>query len=208
VLQSRQASRSGALLDLPADITFCMNTWFEPLPLWAQVNALLAGPPREALLKLCGLALLGAAGVASAVWIGTAYFDTQWNAGLGFHSLDTLAFEPFRTTLAGFVLAPLALAALYLALAPLYRLPRRPLAALAVAVVGALPIYAAGLALVVLPGVLLLFAAFFLSCFWWSVGLRTVLGVPPGDASEFNVLALLGSGLLLQFGGALLVGLL
>jgi hypothetical protein len=56
--------------------------------------------------------------------------------------------------------------------------------------------------------VLLLFAAFFLSCFWWSAGLRTVLGVPPGDASEFNVLALLGSGVLLQFGGALLVGLL
>jgi hypothetical protein len=77
-----------------------------------------------------------------------------------------------------------------------------------VAVVGALPIYAAGLALVVLPGVLLLFAAFFLSCFWWSAGLRTVLGVPPGDAGEFNVLALLGSGMLLQFGGALLVGLL
>ncbi|MFO0207216.1 MAG: hypothetical protein ACK54L_13890, partial [Betaproteobacteria bacterium] len=83
-----------------------MNTWFEPLPLWARVNALLAGPPRAALLKLTGLALLGAAGVASAVWIGTAYFDTQWNADSGFHSRDTQAFEPFLTTLSGVVRAP------------------------------------------------------------------------------------------------------
>jgi hypothetical protein len=185
-----------------------MSPWFEPLSLWAQVNALLAADAGRALRRLAGLALLGAAGVASAVWLGTTFFDTAWHADLGFHSIDTLAFEPFRTTLAGFLLAPLALAAMYLLMAPLYRLPRRPLAAFAVAVVGALPIYGAGLTLVVVPGVLLLLAAFFLSCCWWSTGLRQVLGVPPRDATEFNVLALLGSGLLLQFGGALIIGLL
>lgn len=185
-----------------------MHSWFEPIALWSVVERQLARHPSAALRQVLGTLVLGATGVAGAVWVGTTYFNTRWNADLGFLPGDAALFDPFRTTLLGFTLAPLTLALMYLLLAPMFRQPRRPLASLAVAVVGALPIYAAGLLLVALPAVLLLFAAFILSCFWWSAGVRQILGVAGSDATELNVLALLGSGVLLQFGGALLVNLL
>lgn len=185
-----------------------MSPWLEPLNLWARVRALLAGSPGRACAQLVGLAALGAAGVASAMYLGTTYLSTDWNADLGFRPVGMMTFDPFRTTLIGFVLAPVSLAVMYLLLLPLYRRPRQPLAAFAVAVVGALPVYAAGLLLFALPAVVLLFAAFVLSCFWWSAGVREVLGISGGEATEFSVIALLGSGVLLQFGGALVSGLL
>jgi hypothetical protein len=61
--------------------------------------------------------------------------------------------------------------------------------------------------MVFLPAILLVIGAFLLSCFWWAVGLRTVLGVSPRDSAEFNAISLIGLIVLMQFAGALLADL-
>jgi hypothetical protein len=176
---------------------------FEPLALWQRVAQELA-QPRRALGRLALMALLGAFGPACAVYAGTHWVNRFTDGELGFTPLADGRIDPFRATFLGLLIAPPLLTVMYLLLGRYYRLAARPLAAFAVAVVGALPIYAAGLTMVFTPAILLVIGAFLLSCLWWSVGLRTVLRVPPGEAAEFNALAILGLIVLMQFSGALL----
>lgn len=179
---------------------------FEPLGLWARVAEELQQPQRAA-GRLAFIALLGAFGPACAVYAGTHWVGALLDSEVGFAPLAAGRIDPFRATFLGLLIAPLLLAAVYLLMGRLYRLPPRPLAAFAVAVVGALPIYAAGLTMVFLPAILLVIGAFLLSCFWWAVGLRTVFGVSPRDSAEFNAISILGLIVLMQFAGAVLADL-
>lgn len=175
----------------------------EPLALWQRVAQELAAP-RRALGRLALLALLGALGPACAIYAGTHWLTVDWDGELGFLPAAEGRVDPFRATFLGLLIAPLLLAAMYLLASRMYRLPQRPLAAFAVAVVGALPVYVAGLAMVFMPAILLVIAAFLLSCFWWASGARELLGVAADDSAEFNVIAIFGSIILMQFAGSAL----
>jgi hypothetical protein len=78
-------------------------------------------------------------------------------------------------------------------LLPFYRRRRQWLAAFAVFVIGAVPLYVAGLSLLLLPGILLVLVAFFISFVWWTTGARELLGVPHGEAIEFVTMTVLGT---------------
>ncbi|MCU0951324.1 MAG: hypothetical protein MUC68_09715 [Burkholderiaceae bacterium] len=182
---------------------------FEPRGLWQRVAGLLAQPAR-AWRALVALALAGAFGTAGAVWIGNRFLSTAWDGELGFVPFADGRIDPFRATFVGLLVAPLLLAAMYLLLGRVYRLQRvasAPLTSFAVAVVGALPVYAAGLTMMFMPAILLVICAFLLSCFWWAAGARSLLGVPEGETAEFNAISILGCIVLMQFAGAALSGL-
>ena len=182
-------------------------TLIEPIALWQRVGRELGQPVRAA-QRLALLALLGAFGPACAVYAGSHWVSAITGAEIGMLTLKEGQFDPFRATFLGLLLVPLLQSVMYLLLASIYRLPRQPLTAYAVAVVGLIPVYVAGLTLVFMPAVLLTVGAFFLSCFWWAVGARTLLGVAPGDSAEFNAIAIVGTTVLLQFVGTLLGSLL
>lgn len=182
------------------------GSWFEPLSLWRRVEQRLA-QPRRALGTLLLVALLGAFGAASAVALGARWFSVLWDGDIGFVPFADGRIDPFRATFLGMLLAPLALMAMYLLLGRYYRLPSRPLAAFAVAVSGAIPVYVAGLTMVFMPAILLVISAFVRSCFWWATGARLLLGVAADDSAEFNAISIIGSILLMQFAGGLLAGL-
>lgn len=178
----------------------------DPVELWDGVAARLARDPAGSAGRLVLLVLLGAAGMAAAVAIGTQYITVLWNADFGFLPSDDGRFDPLRWTLVGGLAAPLFIAAMFLVMTPLYRQPRRPLAAFAVAAVGLAPVYVAGLSLVFMPAILLVGIALIVSAFWWAAGAQRLLGIPSGELAEFTVLALLGASVLLQFLGAALAG--
>lgn len=177
----------------------------EPAALWTRVALELEQRPQRLARQLVLISLGGPLGCALAVYVGTQWLTTLWHNDFGF--LPTVAqsgrIDPFRATLLGAWLAPLLLALAFLVLAPMYRQPRRVLASFAVALVGALPVYAAGLLMFTLPAILLVLLAFCVSCFWWSQGAQRLLGIRQDDAGEFLVLALVGSSVVLQFCGAL-----
>ena len=175
----------------------------EPLALWQRVARELATPSRAA-TRLALLALAGALGPALAVYAGTRWVSGMVGAEIGFLPVTAGRIDPFRATFFGLLIAPPLLAAMFVLLARVYRLPPRPLAAFAVAVVGALPIYAAGLTMVFVPAILLVIAAFLLSCLWWALGARTLLGVAADDSAEFNAIAIIGLVVLMQFAGGML----
>lgn len=186
-----------------------LSDLFEPIGLWQRVAGHLAQPAR-AWRTLAVIALLGAFGTAAAVWVGNTYLTTAWDGELGFVPFADGRIDPFRATFVGLLVAPLLLAAMYLLLGRVYRLRHavsRPLAAFAVAVVGALPVYAAGLTMVFMPAILLVICAFLVSCFWWAVGARSLLGVAAEESAEFNAISIVGTIVLMQFAGAALAGL-
>jgi len=179
------------------------GTLIEPVALWQRVARELARPPR-ALQRLALIALLGAFGPACAVYAGARWVSAWTDGDLGFLPMAEGRFDPFRATFVALLIAPALLTAMYLMLGRLFRLPHRPLAAFAVAVVGTLPVYAAGLTLVFPPAILVVVGAFMVSCFWWAVGARTLLGVSPDETAEFNAISIVGTVVLMQFAGVLL----
>jgi hypothetical protein len=179
----------------------------EPIGLWQRVAQLLASQPARLLRLLAMGVVLGAFGSASAVYVGTRWFSTDSSMGaLGFLPGGAGGVDAFQTTFLGLLIAPFVLAQVYLVLLRVYGLPRRWLAAFAVAVIGALPIYLAGLTLMFVPAILLVVGAFLLSCMWWAVGARQLLAVAPTDSAEFNAIAIVATVVLLQVVGALVAG--
>ena len=138
----------------------------EPEGLWDRVRRRCERD--DALLLLLLIPLAGALGVALAAEAGVRL----WLA---------LALAPFVQAL----VATLVL--------PLYRRPRRWRTTLAVFVVGAVPLYVAGLSLLLLPGILLVLVAFFISIAWWTAGAHELLEVPRGEGAEFVTVSLLGA---------------
>jgi hypothetical protein len=112
--------------------------------------------------------------------------------------------HPFLPTFAGVLATPLVLALALLALARFYRLDRRPLAALAVAVYGSLPVYATLLLMWVPAAILFVCAGLIVSLFWWSAGCRRLLGVADDESAQFVSMTLLVTIVATQMLGAVL----
>ena len=152
---------------------------------------------RRLLIALFTLALAGAFVVALACEIGVRHFDTDWNATLGYRVERERSWGPFFALWAGFTIAPIVQGLVAAMLLKVYLLPSRWLRGVAVAIVGSVPMYIAGLALVLLPGILLFAIAFIVSCGWWASGHRRLLGIRDSESTEHVAVSLVISGVLM-----------
>lgn len=155
----------------------------EPPELWETVERRLARP--GALRWLLLLVVVGGFGGALAAEIGVRVFTTDWHPVMGYVPQADRGWRGFVILWLALALAPVVQGLVGASLASLYRRPRRWLAALAVAVVGAIPIYLASLTLVWLPGILLFMFAFLVSCSWWSDGARELLAIDPSESADY-----------------------
>jgi len=167
----------------------------------------IASAPRASLARLLLTMVAGATVSAVAVYAGTRWLTTAWNFDLGFVPAFVDRIDPLRATLFTMIGGPLLLALAFTLVAPLFGQPRRPHAALAVAVIGMMPIYVVGALMFFMPAVLLLLLAFFVSCFRWGHGAQRLLGVPHGEVAEFIAITLIAASVALQIAGALLADL-
>jgi len=180
----------------------------DPAPLWDDLGRRLASRPRAVLARSLQIVVLGAFGAALAAELGARWITTRTNVEFGFLPRPEGPQHPFLITFVGLLAMPAVLTLCFLLVARWYRLANRPLAALTVAVHGALPVYAT-LLLVWLPAaILLVLAAFVASLIWWSGGCRSLLGVPQDESAPFIGVALLLALAASQFLGALLAPLL
>lgn len=164
----------------------------EPDALWQSVQRRLSRP--GALGWLLMIPVVGGFGVALAAGIGVRVFNSEWSAVFGYTARPDVDGARFRMLWAALALAPLVQGAVGASLLGFYSQPRRWSAALAVAVVGAVPVYVTGLAMVLLPGIVLVLVGFCVSLVWWATGARILLGVPAQDCAEFVVSTLIVAG--------------
>ncbi len=125
----------------------------EPAGLWDVVRACLARRGRFASLAV--IPVLGALAVATASEIGVREFNGEWNAVFGYSARPDNDGTRFTVLWLALALAPFVQGIVGALVLPLYSLPRRWRAALAVSVVGAVPLYVSGLAMIMLPGIIL-----------------------------------------------------
>ncbi len=168
----------------------------------------IADAPLASLARLLGTMLAGAAVAATAVYAGSRWLTMLWDFDLGFIPIQEGRIDPLRATLFAMLAGPLLFAAAFTLVAPFFGRPRRPLAALAVAVHGMMPIYVIGALMFFVPAVLLMLLAFFVGCFRWARGAQHLLGIREGETAEFIVLALLAASIALQIASSLVADLL
>jgi hypothetical protein len=174
---------------------------FEPAPLWDVVRARVERS--GAIAMLVALAVAGGLVVATATEIGVRNFNTEWNEVIGYSVQRARSWLPFALLWASAAALPVVQGLVGALLLPLYGRPRAWRRGLAVGVVGALPIYAASAALLLLPGILLVCVAFLVSCAWWGSGARLLLGVPLGEAADHVVASLVVSAVIVSLALAL-----
>jgi hypothetical protein len=165
---------------------------FEPSSLWAWVRRRL--DQRFALAWLLAIAAAGGLVVAVATEIGVREFNTDWNYVAGYSVQAGRGAGPFMllwAIAAGLSVAQGLCGGLLL---PMYGKARDWMGGLAVGIVGSIPIYATGLALILMPGILLVCIAFLVSCAWWGSGARFLLGVPDGEAADHVVASIVTGG--------------
>ncbi len=163
----------------------------EPDTLWQTVRQRVARPGLLGWLLL--IPVVGGFAVALAAEVGVRVFNSEWNAVFGYAARPDVGGVRFRALWAALALAPLLQGVVGAMLLGFYSQPRRWRASLAVAVVGAVPLYVAGLAMVVLPGIVLVLAGFGVSLVWWATGARDLLGVTASESAEFVAAVLLVS---------------
>lgn len=168
---------------------------FDTAALWQRVARRLQRPGLP--FWLLAIAPLGALGVTLAAELGVRHFNSDWNAVLGYSARPDSDGRRALLLWLALTLAPLAQAVTALVVLPLYNARRAPRAAFALFVIGSVPLYVAGLALVLLPGILLVMFAAFVALAWWSQGASELLGVPPRESIEFATITLLVSTALL-----------
>ena len=139
------------------------------------------------------ISLLGAFAMALATETGVRVFNTEWSPVFGYSARPHSEALHFALLWLALALAPWFQAAVGALLLPFYRRPRRWLNAFAVFVVGTIPVYVAGLSLLLLPGILLVMVAFFVSFAWWTIGAHELLEVPHAEVIEFVTMTLLGA---------------
>lgn len=164
---------------------------FEPEGLWSGVRARLGERGLPGWLVL--IPLLGALGVTAAVELGVRTFDTDWHPVFGYSARPDDGGARFRALWIALAATPVIQGVATALLGPLYGQPRRWREALAVAIVGNVPLYFSGIALLWLPGILLVIVAFFVSYVWWVTGVRELLGVPPSESTEFVMITVIAS---------------
>lgn len=170
---------------------------FEPDALWAALERRLQ--QRGFLGWLLFVPALGALAVALASEVGVRHFSTQWHPVFGYSARPDSEGSRFLLLWTALAFAPIVQGLVGAMLLPLYSRPRRWRVALAVAIVGTVPLYVSGLAMVMLPGLVIVLGGFAVSVVWWATGARELLEVPPSECAEFVAVALIASssGLLL-----------
>lgn len=168
----------------------------EPEALWQAVQRRLQRPGAIGWLLMIPVA--GGFGVALAAAVGVRVFNSEWSAVFGYTARPDVEGARFAMLWAALALAPLVQGAVGAALLGFYQQPRRWRAALAVAVVGAVPVYLSGLAMVLLPGIVIVLVGFGVSVVWWATGARDLLGVAASDTAEFVVATLFVAGAVLM----------
>lgn len=179
----------------------------DPAPLWEQSVQRLAHRRRVVLLRVLAIAVAGALGAALAVEGGARLVTTHESVAFGFLPRPGGPQHPFLITFVGVLATPFVLALSFLVLARAYQLALRPLAALVVAVYGALPVYATLLLMWTPAAIVLVAAAFVVSLIWWGAGIRRLLDVPADESAPFIGVALLVALVASQLLGALLASL-
>lgn len=169
---------------------------FEPAPLWLAVRGRVER--RGFIALIVAIVVGGGLIVAAATEIGVRTFNGDWNAVLGYSRQRSRGWFPFLLLWAAAAGLPIVQGLVGAALLPLYGRPRSWRSGLAVAAVGALPIYAASAALVLLPGIMLVCLAFLVSCSWWGSGARMLLGLPLGEAADHVAASLVVSGVIVS----------
>jgi hypothetical protein len=164
---------------------------FEPVGLWDAVRERIAHP--GALSWLVLIPVIGALAVGIAAETGVRVFNTEWHAVFGYSARPDADGSRFRALWFALALTPYLQGSVGALLLPMYGRPRRWRAAIAVTVVGSVPLYLAGLAMVLLPGIILVMGAFFVSFVWWVNGARELLDVPHSETTEFVTVTLIGS---------------
>lgn len=155
-------------------------------------------------IALLALAITGALVIAAASEIGIRCFNTEWNFAFGYSVQRDRGWEPFFALWGGTAIALITQGLVGAALMPVYSKPRLWMRAVSVAIIGSIPMYVAGLALVFLPGALLFAFGFLLSCGWWTSGGRRLLGLGYGEAPEHVVVSLaISAGLMLLLAASL-----
>ncbi len=177
-----------------------MNRFMNPDTWWDAIEPRFGD--RRLPLMLLALALAGALGVAVACEIGVRHFNTDWNTTFGYAVKRNRDWRPLFALWAGLTLVQVVLGLVAAALLKVYSRPRRWLHAVAVAIIGSIPMYIAGLALVLLPGIFVFAIGFLISCVWWGSGSRRLLGVKDSESTEHVAVSLVASGVLMLLGFA------
>ena len=167
----------------------------EPAPLWDAVRARLER--RGATAMIVAIAATGGLVVAAATEIGIRQFNTEWNEVIGYSVQRARGWAPFMLLWATAMVLSIVQGFVAALLLPMYGRPRAWRRGVAVGVIGAVPIYAASVALVLLPGILLVCVAFLISCAWWGSGARLLLGVPLGEAADHVAASLVASAIVM-----------
>lgn len=168
----------------------------EPAPLWMHVGERVErGGWMGALV---GLAVVGGLVIAVATEFGVRVFNTDWNDVAGYSTDRGRTWLPFLTLWFAASLLPIVQGLCAAWLLPLYGRARAWRRALAVSVIGSVPLYAAGVTLVVLPGIMVVCVAFLVSLAWWGSGVRLLLGLPYGEAADHLAVSLVASAVLVS----------
>ena len=174
------------------DIPTPMRKLADPEAWWDAIEPLLGN--RRLTIALIFLALTGSFVVATASEIGIRVFNTSWDNTFGYAVQRNRGWQPFFALWGGFTIATIVQGLIGAALLKIYSKPQRWLRGVAVAIVGSVPMYVAGVTLVFLPGILLFAIAFLISCGWWASGNRRLLGLTYGESPEHVAVSLVVSG--------------
>jgi hypothetical protein len=140
-------------------------------------------------------------GAPIATVIGMSMFDRDWDPVHGYLVPADQIFAAGAATFFGSVGSILLLAAIFVAIAPMYGSSRDYTAALKVAAYGAIPVLIAGATLVLPIMAIVAMVALCHTCYLYWVGVRRVLAVAPGSQTEF-----IGISLVLLAGASVLLG--
>jgi hypothetical protein len=158
-----------------------VRLFVEPESEWARIAAERT-PIAELLWRwILPLALL--APVATV--IGMRVFGRDWNPAHGYQVPSGQILAAGSATFFGIVGSIFLLAAIFVAIAPMFRVRRDYPAALKVATFGSVPVLLAGATLLLPVMAIVALVGLGHSCYLLSVGVRRVLHVPPGAEAEF-----------------------
>ena len=167
----------------------------DPEAWWDAIEPLLGD--RRLTITLILLALTGSFVVAVASEIGVRVFNTDWDSTFGYAVQRDRRWQSFFALWGGFTIATIVQGVIGAALLKIYSKPQGWVRGVAVAIVGSVPMYVAGVTLVFLPGILLFAIAFLVSCGWWASGNRRLLGLTYGESPEHVAVSLVVSGALM-----------
>lgn len=148
-------------------------------------------------VALLTLAIVGAFVIAAACEIGIRIFNTDWNYVLGYTARPKRGWTPFLGLWLALALMPIVQGLVGAALLKVYSRRPRWLPGMAVAIIGWIPMYLASVALVLLPGILIFAIAFVISCGWWAIGNRRLLGLGYSESPEHVAVSLVLTGALM-----------